>query len=318
MSVINKIQRYIGSLIGLAVGDALGATIEFQTRGNFEPIKIIVGGGTFNLRPGEWTDDTSMALCLADSLLECNGFNPTNQMEKYLKWYEEGYLSSTGICFDIGNTVVSAIKRFKISGEPYSGSSEPYTAGNGSLMRLSPIPLMYAHSFEQTISYAAQSSKTTHGALEAVDACRYYAALIYGAVNGEPKDTLLSELYTPVPNYWQNNPLTNKIKDIASGSYKIKKEPDIQGIGYVVKSIEAALWSFYNTNNFKDGALLAVNLGDDADTTGAIYAQLAGAYYGINAIPSTWQNVIHEKDLIIKYASDLYQLSHTLHITSVE
>ena len=138
-------DRYRGSLLGLAVGDALGTTLEFKAPGTFEPLSEMVGGGPFKLQPGQWTDDTSMALCLAESLIECNGFNPQDQMERYRRWYREGYLSSTDTCFDIGNTVRTAIQVFEKTGEAYSGSTDPYSAGNGSIMRLAPVPLFYGH-----------------------------------------------------------------------------------------------------------------------------------------------------------------------------
>src|SRR5690349_3303810 len=141
---MNRIERYRGSLLGLAVGDALGTTLEFSSPGSFIPIEDIVGGGPFHLLPGQWTDDTSMALCLAESLIECKGFDPIDQLERYCRWYREGHLSSTGRCFDIGFTVRNALSRFERGREPYCGSEAPNTAGNGSIMRLAPVPLFYA------------------------------------------------------------------------------------------------------------------------------------------------------------------------------
>ena len=121
---MNLIERYRGCLLGLAAGDALGTTLEFQPPGSFKPVEDIVGGGPFNLAPGQWTDDTSMALCLTESLIECQEFNPTDQMNRYIRWYRQGHLSSTGMCFDIGNTVRSALERFERTGEPNSGSTD--------------------------------------------------------------------------------------------------------------------------------------------------------------------------------------------------
>jgi len=166
----------------LAVGDAIGTTLEFQAPGTFEPINDIKGGGPFHLKAGEWTDDTSMALCLAESLIESKGFDPLDQMTRYCRWKNEGYLSSNGRCFDIGATVGDALRQFELTGDPVSGSVDPYSAGNGSLMRLAPVPLFYARNPRAAIEYAAESSRTTHGAQEAVDACRYFAALIVGSL----------------------------------------------------------------------------------------------------------------------------------------
>jgi len=140
---MNMKDRYRGSLVGLAVGDALGTTVEFKRPGTFEPVTDITGGGPFGLAPGEWTDDTSMALCLAASLLEQQGFDPNDQMQRYVRWYREGYFSCTGHCFDIGNTVAAALGRFEKNGDPYAGSKDPSTAGNGSIMRLAPVALFF-------------------------------------------------------------------------------------------------------------------------------------------------------------------------------
>src|SRR5687768_14661522 len=185
-------DRFIGCLTGLAVGDALGTTLEFEHPGTFEPIEDMVGSGPFELEAGQWTDDTSMALCLADSLIERGGFDPADQMRRYVRWWREGHRSSRpGNCFDIGNTVRAALARFERTGEPFAGSTDETSAGNGSLMRLAPVPLFYAPNPLHTIDRAADSSRTTHGAVEAVDACRYFAALLVGALRGEPKSILL-------------------------------------------------------------------------------------------------------------------------------
>ena len=171
-------DRYRGCLLGLAVGDALGTTLEFRPPDSFEPIEDMVGGGPFRLEPGQWTDDTSMALCLAESLIECCGFDASDQMQRYVRWHEDGYLSSNGRCFDIGNTTFDALMRFRLTGDPFAGSDHPRAAGNGSLMRLAPIPMFFAANPREAVDQAAESSWTTHGALEAVDACRYFAGLL--------------------------------------------------------------------------------------------------------------------------------------------
>jgi ADP-ribosylglycohydrolase len=253
-----------------------------------------------------------MALCLAESLIEQQGFDPADQMKRYVRWWREGYLSSTGICFDIGGTVRSALSRFDVSGEPFSGSTDPQSAGNGSIMRLVPVPLFFASTPEQAIAMSAESSRTTHGAETAVDACRYLGALIVGALQGTSRDTLLSERFTPAPGYWDTHPLCKPIDAIAAGSFKDKEPPVIKGSGYVVESLEAALWAFHNSCTFEEGCLLAVNLGDDADTTGAVYGQFAGAYYGVEAIPEDWRNTIVMQEEILEFADDLYALSNKL------
>jgi ADP-ribosylglycohydrolase len=151
------LNRYRGAMLGLAAGDALGTTLEFQPRGTFEPIIDMVGGGPFGLEPGQWTDDTSMALCLAESLIEQNDFDPADQMQRYVRWWRHGHWSSTGRCFDIGNTVSHALRIFERTGEPLAGSTDPQSAGNGSLMRLAAVVLRHARNPAEAIRLAAES-----------------------------------------------------------------------------------------------------------------------------------------------------------------
>ena len=302
-------ERYEGSLFGLAAGDALGTTVEFKSPGTFAPVTDIVGGGPFALKPGEWTDDTSMALCLTESLVERGGFDARDQMERYTRWSREGYLASNGKCFDIGGTVRRALDVFVRTGEPYSGPTGDRSAGNGSLMRLSPVPLFFRNDPRQAVAMSAESSRTTHGARTCLDACRYLGALIVGALNGAGKDELLAERYSPVKGLWDDEPLCPQIDEIALGSYRRKEPPEIAGTGYVVQSLEAALWAFSRSTSYRDGALLAVNLGNDADTTGAVYGQLAGAFYGVSAIPSEWRGRLARAELIGDLADRLHGAS---------
>ena len=177
-------QRYQGCLLGLAAGDAVGTVAEFKPRGSFPPVTDMTGGGTWGLQPGQWTDDTSMALCLADSLIACGGFDADDQMSRYVRWWKEGYLSSTGACFDIGNATRDSLSRYRDTGEPFAGSADPYSAGNGSLMRLVPVPLFFASDPELAIRMSGEGSRTTHAATTCVDACRYFGGLLVGAVRG--------------------------------------------------------------------------------------------------------------------------------------
>jgi ADP-ribosylglycohydrolase len=305
-------DRYRGALLGLAAGDALGTTLEFKAPGTFKPITDIIGGGPFALQPGQWTDDTSMALCLAESLIEKRGFDPNDQMDRYCRWWKEGYLSSTGTFFDIGGTVSSSLECYLRTGEPFAGSTDPFTAGNGSLMRLAPVPLAFRANFGLAIHNAGESSRTTHGAPATVDACRYFAGLLLGAVGGRSKEEILSAFFYPGPqrDYWQQHALSPAIAEIANGSFKQKEPPEIIGSGFVVRSLEAALWAFYRSDSFKEGALRAVNLGNDADTTGAIYGQLAGAHYGVNAIPQDWIGRLALRELISEKAAALFEFSN--------
>ena len=306
MGELTTRDRFRGCLLGLATGDALGTALEFKQPGTFLEIDDMVGGGPFALRRGQWTDDTSMALCLAASLIERDGFDPMDQMQRYVRWRDEGYLSATGECFDIGNTVADALSRFSRTGAPFVGSSDPRSAGNGSLMRLAPVPMYFAGDVAEAIARSADSSRTTHGTREAVDACRYFAGLLLGDLNGIDKETLLSAGYSPVEGLWERSPLAEKIAEVADGSFRYRGPPEIEGSGYVVKSMEAALWAFFQSLDFREGALLAANLGNDADTTAAIYGQIGGAYYGAEAIPAEWRDCLTMATEIASMADRLH------------
>jgi len=297
-------DRSRGSLLGLAMGDAVGTTLEFRQRDELV-VSDMVGGGPSSLQAGHWTDDTSMACCLAYSLIKRNGFDPMHVMQSFATWYRHGAYSPTGACFDIGGTTRAAIERFLLTGEVFAGSTDPDTAGNGSLMRLAPIPLYYADDFAIGVEMAAESSRLTHGAIEAVDACRYLAALIYGALQGESKAQLLGTLYSPVPGYWTSFPLAERIEAIARGSYKNKTRSQIRSSGYVVDTLEAALWAFYRADDYRTGLLNAVNLAGDADTVGAVYGQLAGAFYGETRLPIAWILKLYGVQGFYHFAMDL-------------
>jgi len=295
----------------------LGTWRDRQLRGRLarpSGLTQFTGGGPFHLQPGQWTDDTSLALCLAESLIERRGFDPVDQLERYVRWYRHGHLSSTGECFDIGNATRAALEVFEQTHEPYCGSTRPRSAGNGSIMRLAPVPLFFADDPCQAIERSGDSSRTTHGTQVCVDACRYMGGLIVSAVRGTAKDELLSASFSPVPGYWQQHSLTPDIAAVAEGSFKRKEPPAIKGSGYVVESLEAALWAFHKADTFETGALLAVNLGDDADTTGAVYGQIAGAYFGIENIPARWRASIVQADLILGIADMLHASAESLSV----
>lgn len=307
---MTTLSRYRGCLLGLATGDALGTTLEFKEPGEFEPLTDMVGGGPFDLRPGEWTDDTSMALCLAESLIICRGFDPVHQLETYVRWHRQGHLSSTGTCFDIGGTTWEALNNFERRRQPYPGPTEDYKAGNGSLMRLAPAPLAFAGKPEVAIAIAANSSRTTHGAPECVDSCRYFAGLLLAAVNGLSKEQILNNEYEPAARCFLGEPLAPKVAEVAGGSFKRKGPPEVRGSGYVIHTLEAALWAFHTTDTFRDGALKVVNLGEDADTTGAVYGQIAGAFYGEDGIPAEWRAKLAMRELIEQRAGELLEMAN--------
>lgn len=290
-------DRFRGCLLGLAVGDAVGTTLEFRPPGTFEPITDMVGGGPFRLRPGQWTDDTSMALCLAASLVERGGFDAADQMDRYVRWWKQGYVSSTGRCFDIGNTVRSALERFLETRDPWAGSTDPHAAGNGSIMRLAPVAMFYHPDLATVVEHAANSSRTTHATPECVDACRFLGSLLHRAFSGAPKD----EVLFGAPDFDG----TPKVRALAQGAYRGRARTQIRGTGYVIDSLEAALWCFWTTETFEAAILAAANLGDDADTTAAVTGQVAGAFYDVAAIPPSWRERVSEATLITRLADQL-------------
>jgi len=297
--MIAPIDRYRGCLLGLACGDAVGTTVEFSARGTFAPVTDMAGGGPFGLVAGQWTDDTSMALCLATSLVHCRGTELRDQMGRYVNWWQWGYLSATGECFDIGMTVRAALNRFLVTQYPVAGSTDPCTAGNGSLMRLAPVAMWFAPDIEAVRHNARLSSSTTHGAAEAVDCCELYAELLVRALQGAPRDALLS---APAPTG-----SSARVREIADGGYPTKAREQITGSGYCVDSLEAALWCFATTDSFEAAVLAAANLGDDADTTAAIVGQIAGAHYGIDAIPAHWVAKLAMREEIDELAQALFK-----------
>ncbi|CAF3237509.1 unnamed protein product [Rotaria socialis] len=344
----NVKDRIRGSMLGLATGDALGASVEFMPHQHLlaHPVSDMQSGGTWGLKAGQWTDDTSMALCLASSLITTGIFDPYSQMVRYKWWYKYGFLSSTGYCFDIGKATRNALNifsqrqkilqqafglhneiqvdslSFKDVGEVSAfdvNCSGPDVAGNGSLMRLAPVPLYYFRNPALAVELSGQSARLTHGSEKAIDACRYHAALIVAALRGESKEQLLNKQFYHNHRAWFGvKDLCTEVLHIALGSYKKPGgyEMGIRGSGYIIKSLEAALWAFWSDeNSFQNGVLAAVNLGDDTDTTAAIYGQLAGAYYGAESILPKWLKQLYAKDFIICISDWLYYFGQQSHST---
>lgn len=295
-----KKERVLGALVGLACGDAVGTTLEFKARGTFEPITDMVGGGPFHLSPGQWTDDMSMALCLAHSLVDHKGFDAVDQIERYCDWYERGYMSVTGECFDIGNTVRAALKKYRQTNEPFAGATHDASSGNGAIMRLAPIPMAYHNDIATCIDYAGISSLTTHGSEKCMESARLFASLICLAFTAKDKADIFNA------NAYRSD--CASVQAIADLEFLAKTYDELTGSGYVIESLESALWCFMNSTSFEDCILLSANIGNDADTTAAICGQIAGAFYGVDAIPDPWLNKLAMKKQIFEVAHRLYDL----------
>ena len=295
-------DRQRGTLLGLATGDALGAAVELQMPGSFEPVTGYRGGGPHGLGPGEWTDDTSMALALADSLGTV-GWDLDDQAARYVAWWRSGEYSVNDRCFDIGSTTRSALARFEETGQARtSGDPSPQASGNGSIMRLAPVAIRYAGLFpdqlDELVAHFIDSSRPTHASPQCLSASAYFGLVLCGLIHGMDRDEVLAPNWRPLLQLNQLHALHPEVDEVAAGSFREKEPPRIVGSGYVVKSLEAALWAFHDAKDFREAVLWAVNLGDDADTTGAVCGQLAGAYWGESGIPREWLEGLARRDMI--------------------
>lgn len=281
-------DRFAGVMLGLACGDAIGATTAFLERDSFEPVTGMSGGGAYELEPGQWTDDTSMAMCLAESLVARESFDALDQMSRYLGWYRHGYWSARPHCFDIGQTTEYALRRCEASRSPWCGPTHSITAGNGSVMRLGPVVLRYFPNEDEVLHYAGESSRTTHGAPLAIEGCRLLAYVLLRLLRGCPNDSCLegSSRFVVAP----------RLRRIADGAFRRKPRSRIRSSGFVVHTLEAALWCLHRTDTLEEAILLAANLGDDADTVAAVTGQLAGAHYGAGKIPQCWLDLLYRRN----------------------
>lgn len=295
---INDNRR--GALIGLAVGDALGAPIEFRRPGQFAPVTDYRSGGPHSLAKGQWTDDTSMALALANSM--GRGWNLDDQIKEYVEWWQNGKYSVNGWCFDIGGTTRSSLSNYMEHGKVLEASERHEGgSGNGSIMRLAPVPIKYYDLYPSRVVELAtkcdESSLTTHASEQCRSACRYMGVVIAALINGEDRDKVLAPDWIGLEQLQATQPLHPSVLEVVRGSYRSKAR-EIKGAGWVVQSLEAALWAFHDAEDFKEAVLKAVNLGDDSDTTGAVCGQFAGAYWGESGIPADWREGLDRKDML--------------------
>jgi ADP-ribosylglycohydrolase len=253
-----------------------------------------------------------MALALADSI-GAVGWDLNDQARRYISWWRNGDYSVNGRCFDIGITTSSALGRFERTGDAWSsGDRDERASGNGSIMRLAPIPIRYAHLFPDQIGelsrYASESSLPTHASPQCLSACRYLSLILAGLIHGIDRGQVLSPDWEPLAVLCAAGPLHPEIDAVARGTFRHKQPPAIVGSGYVVRSLEAALWAFANASDFRDAVLQAVNLGDDADTTGAVCGQLAGAFWGQSGIPSDLVDGLSQRDMLVSALQSLLEV----------
>jgi ADP-ribosyl-[dinitrogen reductase] hydrolase len=286
-------DRAIGALVGIAVGDAVGANLEFTKKPNRAVLHDMVGGGPFRLKAGQWTDDTAMALALADSLVERPELEATDLMRRFVDWHENGTYSCTGRCFDIGNQTSEALDRFRQSGNPLAGSTDSNHSGNGALMRLSPVAIRHWADRRLLCDVAERQTCTTHGSTETINASLIFAEMLADAISGQPLPAVV------------DSAAARRIK----GSWRNTHRDEIRGSGFVAHALQAAVWAVARTTSFRSAILLAANLGEDADTTAAITGQLAGAIYGRSTIPQEWLDRLAWRERIEDIAARLFDES---------
>ncbi|MGZ8924466.1 MAG: ADP-ribosylglycohydrolase family protein [Nitrososphaeraceae archaeon] len=272
-----KYDKLKGCFVGLAIGDALGTPLEFSARDEYSLVEDMIGGGPFNLNPGEWTDDTSMALCAAHSLISNKSFNPENILDNFVNWWQTGFMSHNNKCFDIGMVTQQSLILYQLNNiHPLEiGSKDDHHSGNGSIMRLAPFVVFNHNNIDECITMCQDQSKLTHGSRKCLYACEVMGKLIYNLCNGGKWNDFIDY-----------NTFSNLTRE------------QIKSSGYVIDTLKAAIWAVTTTRSFEEALILAVNLADDSDTVGAVTGQLAGARYGYSSIPSRWLDKLVWKDKI--------------------
>lgn len=291
-------DKLVGSFVGLAVGDAVGASVEFKSRGTFPLVTDMNGGGPFGLPVGCWTDDTIMAICLAESLLFDPSLDKHDLLDRFCKWYKEGYNSPTGRCFDIGMTTCNALEEYMSSGSVINNNYAS-SAGNGSIMRLAPVAIAHHGDPEVAAALSAVQSETTHASELATGCCELLSDILTTLYKSQDKQDIYK---IKIQEYWDP-----EVKKILDTNLKIKPEKEIRSTGYSVHTLEASVWCFLTTENFEQAVLKATNLGDDTDTVAAVTGQIAGAYYGESGIPGHWIEKLYDYERIKKLATELSQ-----------
>ena len=304
---------WLDGMMGVIVGDALGCPVQFMGRNEIArraagPVRGMESGGVYHMPEGTWTDDSSMALAALASIRELGEVDPGDIMIRFVGWYEKGAYTPFGKAFDMGNTCSLAIEKFESEQDPMTcGGTSEFSNGNGSLMRIMPACL-YAYDRMLPASAAVKTvhevGGLTHNHLRAKIACGLYYFCVKEILDG--KGSLKERLQKGLDDgfaFYENDIISQaelsyyrRLRNLAK--FAAVSETGIRSTGYVVDSLEAAVWSLIRTDSFRDCLLTAVNLGDDADTVGAIAGGLAALYYGYEGIPGEWLAVIKRREWI--------------------
>jgi ADP-ribosyl-[dinitrogen reductase] hydrolase len=306
-------DKKLGAFFGVIVGDAYGSQYEFKPRGTYE-VSPDMGPNVFGLPAGSFTDDASMMLCLAASLAELQCFDPVDQMVRYVRWWRDGYMSSSQKCFDIGHATRQALARFSIRHTdwttrhgavdateadgfcPYTGDSDELSSGNGGIMRLAPVPIWYAADAARAREMSVLSSKLTHASPECLDAAALMSDVIVHLINGGARDAM------PLgPEHYD----TPRVKALAAGAFRTKTAAQVRTTGYVIDTLEAALFALHTTASFEEGMVMLAGMGGDVDTVCCVFGQIAGAHYGLCAIPPRWPSALQRQGLLWDVARGL-------------
>ncbi|CAM3954992.1 ADP-ribosylglycohydrolase family protein [Vreelandella rituensis] len=294
-------ERALGGMLALACGDALANGVEFQPRNSYPPITTMDDAPRY-LPVGQWSDDTGLALCLGESLIACQGFNAHDQMQRYAAFLFAGVGWPCESPLIAGNTITKALSDFAASDDPFSGPTHPLTAGNGGLMRLLPVVLASYGDKARLRQWSREATRTTHGALDCLEASELLALTLAQLLQGVEREQALQ---AGKAETWKSA----RVQALAQGEFQGKSRDAIKAKGYVVDTLEAALWCFSRHDDLESALLAAANLGDDCDTVAAITGQLAGCCYGQAAIPQAWKAGLVERRRIENLALDLLTLT---------
>ncbi len=304
-----KIDNIQGCFTGLAVGDALGVPVEFKSRESLRlrPVTDMIGYGVWEQPAGTWSDDSALAFCLAQSLLD--GYDLKDIARKSAQWLQQGYWSAHGEVFDVGNATRSALGRILDGEDPlYSGENDERSNGNGSLMKIAPAALFFFdRSDEDIFKYIKEISSITHAHFRSVFGCFIFSIYIVELFKGQEKRAALESTRMRVSEFARKRDFNahevGLFSRILDGSLQALPEHAIYSGGYIIHTLEASIWCLLNTDNYKDAVLKAVNLGEDTDTTACVTGALAGLYYGNSNIPMHWFELLARKHDIINLSN---------------
>lgn len=305
-----KFENIKSCFLGLAIGDALGVPVEFRDRSYFgrQPVTGMLGYGTWNQPPGTWSDDSSLTFCLAESLVK--GYDLNDIGKKFVAWYSSGYWGAHHKLFDVGGTTRIALARIRDGEDPkFAGEVEEDSNGNGSLMRIAPAPLYFCNELDEVLfERIKEISSLTHGHFRSVLSCFIFSKVMIELFKGEEKSRALQNAFDATKDFSHRNEFNvaelEKFDRVLSGKLQNLHADQVSSSGYVLHTLEAALWCFLNTDSYRDAVLKAVNLGGDTDTTGCVAGALAGLYYGEPSLPMEWTIALAREKDIIKLAED--------------